>query len=315
MHINKDYHPLVSCRILTYNSARFVLDALESIKSQTYDNIELVVSDDCSKDNTVQIVQEWIEKNKSRFVNATLITSPVNTGTSANGNRCTNACKGEWMKGVAGDDALCPDCVESFVNYVIEHPEQKWIASPIKQYLNTFEEENAVEFNSEVWNKMERYEWDAEKQLKYMARGNYISAPSCFFNMGMVREMGGYDEKYGILEDHPFYMKLLEHGYKCYMMPKTVVKQRISGANVCSNHTSRLFNWRLRQMDYLVTRDMCFKYFSWREKVKYRNRHIIDYMFNALGINDKKYIKLYTGIKKCANLWVSDKIWGETKIE
>jgi glycosyltransferase involved in cell wall biosynthesis len=44
--------PLVSIIIITYNSSRYVLETLESIKSQTWDNIQLIVSDDGSRDNT-----------------------------------------------------------------------------------------------------------------------------------------------------------------------------------------------------------------------------------------------------------------------
>lgn len=310
-----DYNPLVSCHVLTYNSAKFVIDALDSIKKQTYDNLEIIVSDDCSQDETVAIVQEWIRCNKSRFVNAILITSPVNTGTNANCNRCLRRSSGEWIKILAGDDALCSDCIESFIDYVKEHPSHKWIASPVKQYLNSFEDANVIDFNAYVWNNSERYNLTAEQQLKYMVRSNFISAPSCFINAEIINNVGGFEEKYGILEDHPLYIKLLEHDYKCYMMNKNVVKQRISDENVCSSLTDRIFNWRLRQMDYLVSKDMCFKYMHWREVVRYTNRHIVDYLFHNLKLNSKKYQRLYYRSNRLLNLWTSDKIWGKLEIQ
>ena len=46
---------LVSCTVVSYNSEKMIVETLESIKSQTYRNIELIVSDDCSKDNTVLV--------------------------------------------------------------------------------------------------------------------------------------------------------------------------------------------------------------------------------------------------------------------
>ena len=99
---------LVSVRVVSYNSAQTILDTLESIRKQTYQNIELIVSDDCSKDNTVELVYNWLEANKSRFVRTELITVPFNTGTSANVNRSIKACHGEWIKGIAADDILFP---------------------------------------------------------------------------------------------------------------------------------------------------------------------------------------------------------------
>ena len=112
--------PLVSVLVITYNSAKFVLETLESIKAQTYQNIELIISDDCSTDNIVELCQKWVEENKERFVRTQIITSDLNTGVSANGNRGRDACQGEWIKGIAGDDLLMPNCVEDCVeNFAI----------------------------------------------------------------------------------------------------------------------------------------------------------------------------------------------------
>ena len=65
--------PLVSVPVITYNSAKFVLETLESIKAQTYQNIELVISDDCSTDNTVQICRDWVD-----LINQNTTFSPKN---------------------------------------------------------------------------------------------------------------------------------------------------------------------------------------------------------------------------------------------
>ena len=113
---------LVSVFVITYNSSRFVLEALESIKNQTYKHIELIISDDCSTDSTVDLCKNWIEKNKERFVNSTIITVSANTGVSANCNRAVTAAKGNWLKGIAGDDVLLPNCIQDNVNYILQNP-------------------------------------------------------------------------------------------------------------------------------------------------------------------------------------------------
>lgn len=79
--------PLVSVVVVIYNSSQTVIETLESIKAQTYKNIELVISDDDSKDTSVEICKKWVEKNKNRFVRTKIITHTPNTGTSANMNR------------------------------------------------------------------------------------------------------------------------------------------------------------------------------------------------------------------------------------
>ena len=103
-------NPLVSIIVITYNSSKYVLETLESAKAQTYQNIELIVSDDCSTDNTVEICHNWIEQNKERFVRTELITVEKNTGIAPNCNRGVKAAKGEWVKLIAGDDVLHQNC-------------------------------------------------------------------------------------------------------------------------------------------------------------------------------------------------------------
>lgn len=55
---------LVSVLILAYNAEKYIRDLLESIKDQTYQNIEIIISDDASKDDTVRIAQVWKDENR-----------------------------------------------------------------------------------------------------------------------------------------------------------------------------------------------------------------------------------------------------------
>lgn len=57
--------PKVSFIVITHNFSKFVCDCLNSIKNQTYKNFEIIVVDDCSEDNTVKIIEEFISNNKS----------------------------------------------------------------------------------------------------------------------------------------------------------------------------------------------------------------------------------------------------------
>ena len=86
--------PLVSIIVVTYNSSKYILETLESAKDQTYKNIELIVTDDSSKDNTVELCKEWMQKNSARFVRTEVITVPQNSGIAANCNRGVNAAEG-----------------------------------------------------------------------------------------------------------------------------------------------------------------------------------------------------------------------------
>lgn len=111
-------NPLVSIGVITYNSGQYVKDTLDSIKAQTYQNIELIISDDCSTDNTIDVCKKWLNDNKERFTDVQIINSSCNTGISANNNRAIKASHGEWFKVIAGDDILMPDCIVNNMKYI-----------------------------------------------------------------------------------------------------------------------------------------------------------------------------------------------------
>lgn len=63
-----DVSHLVSICVITYNSSKYVIETLNSLLLQTYHPLEVIVSDDCSTDNTPSICQEWVNRNKHNFV-------------------------------------------------------------------------------------------------------------------------------------------------------------------------------------------------------------------------------------------------------
>ena len=85
--MNKSDAPLVSIVLITYNSSKYILETLESVKNQVWENIELIISDDGSTDDTTTICSNWLEENKERFQNVQLITVAKNTGIPSNCNR------------------------------------------------------------------------------------------------------------------------------------------------------------------------------------------------------------------------------------
>src|SRR5512133_427948 len=112
------YKPLISIIVITYNSSKFVLDTLESAKAQTYENLELIISDDHSTDGTVDICNKWLEDNKNRFASTALLSVDTNTGIPANLNRAISISRGLWIKYIAGDDLLAENCIADLLFYI-----------------------------------------------------------------------------------------------------------------------------------------------------------------------------------------------------
>lgn len=102
--------PLVSVCVPTYNGARYLRACLDSILSQTHSNFEVLIVDDCSVDETLNIAKEYEQDKRIR-----LITNKSNLGLVGNWNRCIALAQGEWIKFVFQDDLIAPTCLEELL--------------------------------------------------------------------------------------------------------------------------------------------------------------------------------------------------------
>jgi len=106
--------PLVSFTILCYNQKSFIREALEGAFSQTYSPLEIIISDDCSKDGTFDIVQQMVGAYKGPH-GVRLNRNTINLGLAGNSNRVSVMCRGELIIGAAGDDISLPERTETVV--------------------------------------------------------------------------------------------------------------------------------------------------------------------------------------------------------
>lgn len=103
--------PLVSICIPTFNGEEFLSEAIASALSQTYPNIEIIISDDGSTDRTVEIANSFREKTPTRFT----VIPHENYGLARNWNFCISRAKGKYIKFLHQDDVLEPDCVKEML--------------------------------------------------------------------------------------------------------------------------------------------------------------------------------------------------------
>lgn len=229
---------IVTIGIVTYNSSKTIVDTLESVKNQTYEDLYLIIGDDCSIDNTLDIVRGWLQKNCSRFVGYEIISPAQNTGVAANINRVWAACETQYFKGCAGDDLLEPCCVSEYMDYVKTHKNSVIVFSKVKifgpsKYLKKYKspfDYSLFELNSsEILNRL-------------ITSDNCIPAPTLFLNMGKVKEMGiTCDERIPMLEDYPLWINFLRKGVDFGFIDKELVDYRIGGNGLTSGSSySRL---------------------------------------------------------------------------
>lgn len=119
--------PLVSICIPTYNGEEFITEALDSVLAQTYPYIEVIISDDASTDNTVQIASSFQEK----FSNYNfLLFQHERYGIAQNWNFCISHSQGKYIKFLFQDDLLEPECIAEMVSLAEEDGEIGMVFCP-----------------------------------------------------------------------------------------------------------------------------------------------------------------------------------------
>lgn len=105
---------LVSIIMPAYNSEKYIKESIESVKNQTYTNWELVIVNDCSNDNTENIIKEYAEKDKR----IKLYTNVVNQGVVKSRNLSLKKAKGEFIAFLDSDDIWSRLKLEKQINYM-----------------------------------------------------------------------------------------------------------------------------------------------------------------------------------------------------
>ena len=111
------YNSLVSVLIPAYNHEKYVQEAIKSIINQTYQNIELIIIDDGSKDNSWQKIQEMKVECEKRFVRVVFKTK-INEGTTHTLNQLLNEAQGEYVYIIASDDIAKSGAIEKEVDFL-----------------------------------------------------------------------------------------------------------------------------------------------------------------------------------------------------
>ncbi|QJT28661.1 glycosyltransferase [Aeromonas media] len=235
---------IVTVAVITYHSAKTVVETLDSIVAQSYgpENIELIISDDGSRDNTVPVINEWLALHQAKFYCVKFFTNVANSGISKNCNVAWKAATSSWIKTIAGDDILLPNCLTDNIDFVFsqKHNDVSVLFSKmqlfsvaesgIRQELRILPTIHAQKF----------FKLSALKQFQYLQQQGISGAPSAFINRVKLASVGFADERFPMMEDHPLWFKLCQAGFKLNFMDKITVLYRI--ADSVSNSKSRLIN-------------------------------------------------------------------------
>ena len=280
-------NPLVSICVITYNSSEFIIETLESVKKQTYQNIELIVSDDCSTDDTVVICQSWIKKNVDRFISVSLLTTPVNTGISINCNRAYKAASGEWIKGLAGDDCLHLYCIEYYMDFIKNHPEATIGYSKMDRYANTFSTGNFLDVVDNFPTALIQTDSTSIRQYCAIALGRSVPAPTVIISKLLWEEIGGFNEEMRMCEDWPMWLHVVLSGKCFFYLDSSTVKYRVYRDSVSGKFSvGYLFN-KAFDVERFVYNNYIKGKAPFVIRILFLYKHNINFSLNKWGLNKK----------------------------
>ena len=110
--------PMISFVVTSYNYEKYILKTLESIKAQSYRNFEIIIVDDCSKDNSCKIIEDFISENQDLKI--TLIKQSSNQGQMASMIKGLESAQGQFVSFIDSDDILMPDYAKNHIKVHLE---------------------------------------------------------------------------------------------------------------------------------------------------------------------------------------------------
>lgn len=106
--------PLVTFIVTSFNYEKFILRTLESIKNQSYRNFEIIIVDDCSQDNSTEIIEQFISENQDLKI--TLLKNETNLGQLASMLKGLKIAQGQFISFIDSDDIIFPEYAENHIN-------------------------------------------------------------------------------------------------------------------------------------------------------------------------------------------------------
>lgn len=208
--------PLVSIITPVYNAESFLSETIESMKNQTYKNWEMILVDDCSKDNSANIIKEF-QRSDERIK---YIKLEKNSGASVSRNTGIKNAKGRFIAFVDSDDLWKPEKLEKQISYMINN-----------KLGFTFTSYRYMKENGELTNKVAKapYKIDYEGLLK----NTIIGCSTVVIDKGVVGDFEMPHVRRG--QDTATWLKILRDEKYAYGIEEDLVNYRLVGDSLSSN--------------------------------------------------------------------------------
>jgi glycosyltransferase involved in cell wall biosynthesis len=249
--------PKVSVLIPTYNNASFLDETIQSVLNQTFQDFELIIVDNCSTDNTEEVVEKYLSDDRiSYYKNST------NLGLSGNWNKCLEYAKGEYIKYLCSDDKFLPELLEKYVAVMDAHPQVSIVTSNRETFGKGVQFREVPfyyvqEGRKIIYKTLETFNWIGEPTLVMFRKSNLYIGPF---------------RKLIFITDMEMWLRQLTVG-DCYFLPETLCQVRTHPNQVTTMATKNFIN-------YFEEYELC-------KAIKERNGYDIDFS----GLNMDKVLE------------------------
>lgn len=286
MNIKKQ--PLVSIIIPAYNAATLIRETIASILHQTYKNLEIIVVDDGSKDNTPDVVRDLIESKKIIYIRQ------ENQGQAAARKNGFEISKGEFIGFLDADDLIAPEKIELQVDHMMKNPECGVCYSDIAHFWHHKQDEL-------LHKKLEYYEgYIFEKILK----NNLIQVATALIRRSVLEKWGVPGARFRRSDDWYLWLNLAKHSVRFDFIKKILAFQRRQEQGTLSDQ--KTYFKETADVNISVYRELKKEYGE-QEAKKYQLDELINFWLyrKAIGcliLEDKKGARSAVGeIKKESN--------------
>lgn len=222
----------ISVVMPAYNADRFIAQAIESVLAQTWRDFELIVVNDGSTDDTLEIVRKYAAHDER-----VKVYTHANVGTAPTLNRGIELASGEWVFLMHADDVMRPNRLERQLAFIREHPELA-VASSLVRHIDSKNRVIGID-NSKLFTH--------ESIEKLVAANELIgfNHPAVALRKSAALAVGGYRQAFWPAEDIDLWNRLVEKGYRVLVQPEYLLDYRMHGHSA-SISRARLTRTKIR---------------------------------------------------------------------
>jgi glycosyltransferase involved in cell wall biosynthesis len=231
---------LVSVLMASYNHEHYIGEAIESVLNQSFDDLELVIIDDCSTDNSKKVIENYQAKDKR----IRAVIHDKNEGIAKTANDSIKEAKGKFISFLASDDVWFPFKLEKQVK-VLQSNDDKIVWSD-GEIINSA----GFSTGQSVTQRMQTPPKRSGYLFQELLKEDIIFGQSVILRTEYAQQIG-FDESFRYVNDHLFFVNL-SRDHEFYFVPEILAKYRVHGSNVSLKNHQVWFKERILLRKHLI---------------------------------------------------------------